>query len=568
MRLIFITAALLITVQLLAQDYSIHSDHKKEFGSEVKEKGFFPESGEGIIPLQNISNGLSHKVFGYLPDWEYLTARNTLQYTRLTHLAAFDFEVSSTGNITNPSYWPWTDVINAAHTNGVKVILTAVNFNADQIRSIMTVAANKQRFFNQSLAIMQQYQLDGINIDFEGLHNADKGAVVVTFMQELTAFIKASMPNAEVSFAGPPVNWSSAWDLVGLANACDYVFIMGYAFAGSWSTTTGANAPLAGGSINLTNTVNVQYGGITNTNPSKLILGIPYYGHKWKTATNAAHSSITSFVSSTRFKNDVTDAVTHGRLWSSTFLTPWYRYQINSEWYQVWYDDQESIGNDYDFAKSRNLAGVGMWALGYDGTRPELWNLINDKFGVPVPVELIFFSAVAEKGVVTLKWITATETNNYGFNIEKQVEGEWIDLGFRAGKGTSVEPADYQFTDVNVFDGVYKYRLIQQDFDGKSVNAGETEVTVAGVNGYRLLQNYPNPFNPETIIKFSVPERSNVRLEVINLLGETVEILADRMKDAGIYEVKFDGKGLVSGTYFCRMISNGGLEIRKMILMK
>jgi spore germination protein YaaH len=176
------------------------------------------------------------------------------------------------------------------------------------------------------------------------------------------------------------VNWGG-WDLPGLAASCDGIFIMGYAFWGSWSSTSGPNAPLTGGTYNITNTVLTQYGTVTQNNPEKLILGVPYYGHHWTTTSSGARSSVISFQGSTRFFDDEPDSQVYGLLWEGQSQTPWYRWKQGSTWHQVWFDNATSLGLKYDLAIDNNLQGVGMWALGYDGARPELWDLLEQKYG-------------------------------------------------------------------------------------------------------------------------------------------------------------------------------------------
>ncbi len=264
MKYYLIALFFLLSTNAIAQQepVSIHMQHWMENRQLAKMPSLFDATGKDIIPL-NLDNVIisSKVVFGYLPDWQYYKARNYLQYDVLTHIAAFDFTVSSNGNVGNPSYWPWTDVINTAHDNGVKVILTAVNFNADDIHNLLTNSTAKSYLFSQLKNKLITYKLDGINVDFESLHTADRGSLLNGFMADLTEYIHAEIPGTEVSFAGPAVNWSG-WDLPGLADACDYIFIMGYAFYGSWSTTSGPSAPLTGGSYNITNTVTVQYAGV------------------------------------------------------------------------------------------------------------------------------------------------------------------------------------------------------------------------------------------------------------------------------------------------------------------
>ena len=88
------------------------------------------------------------------------------------------------------------------------------------------------------------------------------------------------------------------------------------------------------------------------------------------------------------------------------------------------------------------------------------------------------------------------------------------------------------------------------------------------VSEYKLSNNYPNPFNPSTVISFSIPDFSNVKLTVHNVLGEIVSILVNGEKPAGEYKYTFDGSGLASGMYFYKLEANGFVEVKKMILLK
>ena len=315
MRDLYTTIQILILVMFFVSnitaqeiiEFSVHELHKREFGSKEKILTKFATDGSDIIPLKvNNQKELSRKVFGYLPDWEYNAGSHQyLQYDLLSHIAAFDFDVSSTGSIGNPLSWPWTDLINEAHAAGTKVILTAVNFDKDQIRNIITDSTVTQTFFTNLKNKIETYSLDGVKIDSEGLYSADRGSVINSFMTDLTEYIHTELPGKEVSFAGPAVNWGG-WDLDGLVQSCDYVFIMGYAFWGKGSSTSGPNAPLTGGigdKYNITRTVTVDYGVPVSKYPEKVILGVPYYGHKWKTVSSAAYSSTLEFLVSSRYKD-------------------------------------------------------------------------------------------------------------------------------------------------------------------------------------------------------------------------------------------------------------------------
>ena len=229
-RLLFLLILFGLT-SVFSQEFheqSIHETHYREFKVSDNHLSKFDTDGSGIIPLQiNQQKKLSKIVFGYMPDWEYKRGAHANQhYDLLTHIATFDFMVSSDGSVGFPSGWPWTDVINAAHTAGTKVIMTAVNFDDEDITNIINNETAKQKFFSDTKSIIQTYQLDGVNIDFESLRHEDKASNINNFMAELTAFIHTELPGKEVSFAGPAVNWGDRWDLDGLVQSCDYVFIM------------------------------------------------------------------------------------------------------------------------------------------------------------------------------------------------------------------------------------------------------------------------------------------------------------------------------------------------------
>ena len=87
-------------------------------------------------------------------------------------------------------------------------------------------------------------------------------------------------------------------------------------------------------------------------------------------------------------------------------------------------------------------------------------------------------------------------------------------------------------------------------------------------NKYKLYQNCPNPFNPETIIRYALPQISNVRIDVYNLLGQRVSTLVNNSVSAGYHEIKFNGSHLPSGYYTYRIQTDGYHEVKKMMLIK
>ncbi len=199
-----------------------------------------------------------------------------------------------------------------------------------------------------------------------------------------------------------------------------------------------------------------------------------------------------------------------------------------------------------------------------------------------VPVELTSFSANAAGSNVILNWITATETNNEGFEIQRRIisenqNSEWSRVSFIAGKGTTARISNYSYTDnlSNIKGSKAEYRLKQIDYDGTTNYSNVVEIEIVP-SVFVLEQNYPNPFNPSTTIRYSLPYNSNIKIAIYNSLGETVSALVNEYQTSGYYEVNFDASNLTSGIYFYSLEAqssdlNGGVsanEVKKMMLVK
>lgn len=186
-----------------------------------------------------------------------------------------------------------------------------------------------------------------------------------------------------------------------------------------------------------------------------------------------------------------------------------------------------------------------------------------------VPVELVSFTRSIGEGEVLLEWRTATELNNYGFEIQRKfLSGDFTAVEFIKGNGTTTQQNQYSFTDKNLVEGKYFYRLKQMDYDGQYNYSPTIEVEVRSLDKYTLEHNYPNPFNPKTTIGFSLREKGNVKLSIHNILGEEVRVLLNEEEEAGYHSTDFIGNDLPSGVYFYRIQSGSFLQTRKLILLR
>jgi uncharacterized protein (TIGR02145 family) len=192
-----------------------------------------------------------------------------------------------------------------------------------------------------------------------------------------------------------------------------------------------------------------------------------------------------------------------------------------------------------------------------------LWNNPVD------PVELSSFTSNANGRNVNLIWETQTEKNSDKFNIERKTTGtDWGLIGSVKAAVLSNSPKKYSFTDKNLQSGKYQYRLKMIDNDGSFKYSQVVETEVGLPNSFALSQNYPNPFNPNTVILYSLPLASEVKLIVYNSLGQTVKVLENGFKNAGTYSVNFNATELSSGTYFYKIEAGQFSQVKKMMLLK
>ena len=202
------------------------------------------------------------------------------------------------------------------------------------------------------------------------------------------------------------------------------------------------------------------------------------------------------------------------------------------------------------------------------------------------PVELQNFRANIQNDNVMLNWSTATEINNYGFDIQRwsvlsssdceedenglRIENEdWKSIGFVKGAGNSNSTKIYSFNDVSAnLSGKYYYRLKQVDTDGSFEYSEEIMIELDKTGSYQLEQNFPNPFNPTTIITYQIPRKSRVVLKIFDVLGRDIRTLVNEVKDAGRHKVEFNASDLSSGRYFYQINAGNYTSVKKLIVAK
>jgi len=232
----------------------------------------------------------------------------------------------------------------------------------------------------------------------------------------------------------------------------------------------------------------------------------------------------------------------------------------------VGWPQQNKMGDYFDMVSDINGANLA-WAATFNGEQDVYYSFITDT--TVIPVELLSFTATSNGKEVILSWSTATELNNQLFEVQRSFEGsEFATIGFVYGKGTTTERQDYIYKDKISADGKYFYRLKQIDYLGNYEYSDIIEMEIRVFNSYLLEQNFPNPFNPTTTIGYGIKEKSNVKISILNSIGEEIASLVNEEKEPGYHTVEFNAANLPSGVYFYQLKAGSFIETNKMILLK
>ena len=389
-----IFSLLLFISHILSQDWqSFHYQDQKRFEAFQINSLNIDERAKTFNPINNNRNNLSHEVIGYLPYWEY-DEYPDLNYNLLTQINFFSAELSDYGDIINNHNWENLYFIEFAQSQGVKVKLCATLFGQESLTTLLSNYFNRQNAINNLLDLVVNAGADGIDIDFE-LVPASQRENLVLFMQELSFAFHNELDDPIITMATPAIDWSNAWDYESLAAITDGLFIMGYNYFYSGSSNAGPVAPLGGYFYDIEYTVN-DYLDKTNNQTDKLILGLPYYGYNWPVLNEQINSFTIDLGQPVTYEQSLDLSHTYGQNFDYESNAQWLSYQNSSTWMQCWYDDSLSLSHKYQFALDNELAGIGIWALGYDNNDPKMWGAISDKFRNP------FFGDINFDGIVNI----------------------------------------------------------------------------------------------------------------------------------------------------------------------
>ncbi len=391
----FVTYSLAFTCLMLVFAIGTPADLRNSLISPIV------ESFKPLMPLNEGKTG--YQVYGYAPYWTFNKLDN-VDFSTLTTLAYFGVPIDSEGNLVkeDPGYVTFmsdraTQTFKKAHAAGTKVNLTVTLMENEKILAFLDSEAAQQNAINQIVSEVKNRGIDGVSIDIEYAGNPGKSyrKAYTAFVKTLSERIHTDIPKSQVTVAVYALSAKNPqlYDIGALSQSADQIFMMAYDFAAAGSDTAAPTAPLYGykeGKYPYDIATAVQ--DFLSVTPSeKLILGVPYYGYNYHVVSPEINSETYSYVGSdvqtyTATQEDVTpsEAETYRDGWDNEGKINWKAYYDNDNetWRMIFTEDAKSLGLKYDFAKENQLAGVGIWALGFDHGRTELWTLLKDKFGV------------------------------------------------------------------------------------------------------------------------------------------------------------------------------------------
>ena len=322
----------------------------------------------------------AHEIFGFAPYWA-LPQSSGFDVSGLTTLAYFGMDVNGNGTLAQqgPGWVGYqsqalADLVTRAHAAGDRVVLTVTCFDQSALNQLAGDAGAGGRLGAALVQLVEAKNLDGVNVDFEG-----KGAKDQLGLDRLIAGLSDTLHQANPhwqltmdtygSSAGDP---SGFYDIPGLAPHVDGFFVMAYDMGNPASPSP--TAPLSGPGFTDLRAVQ-EYTAVVA--PSKVVLGVPYYGYDWPTAGPGLGDPATGTPSPLGYAQIVT---TGGTLyWDPSTLTPWTSYQVGTQWHQAWFDNPTSLALKAQLANTYHLAGVGIWALGMEGAAPAMLAALRGK---------------------------------------------------------------------------------------------------------------------------------------------------------------------------------------------
>jgi spore germination protein YaaH len=350
-------------------------------------------------------------IYGFFPYWNLKYAQS-LNIGSLTHFAYFAVDLNPNGTINKKTNLLETEpgwnklksketakLLYQSKLLGQKTVIVITAMDPETIEGVLYSSENKRAAVSSIMSVYKDYVFDDINIDFEYLNDGNNTLrdSFVGFITDLRFACTGYKSHCQIdidTFAGVAER-PRLWDLKNLEPVTDKFIIMTYDYYRKSSPQAGPVAPLIGKCANtfsnekdcLAEDIITHISQISKLlPPHKIILGIPFYGYEWQTASSDflanTYSGTGALATYQRVQTIFQDTkiASLSAHWSSSTLSPYLVYEEDGLTYQIHFEDAQSIEQKIKLVESASLGGVAVWALGYEGSSQDLWTPINHLF--------------------------------------------------------------------------------------------------------------------------------------------------------------------------------------------
>lgn len=386
-----VTGSLAALVVYTAPQYS--------FGAELFQKTMIePVTSNFSAPLESIhADSERRQIIGFLPYWA-VGNKAKVYPEYMDQMIYFGLTMDQSGKLLkedkNGNTLPEWNSLNSAYFKSLreearetdtKVLIAIKNFNNEEINTLISNPASVQTAIKEIKKLLYEYDLDGVNIDFEYVTRSDfpTQKFYNQFLKVLSDDLRNEKADVIISFDvnATAVYVDMAYDMVKIGDTVDQVIIMGYDYSQPSSLHAGPVAPIEtdDNTPSLSKTLDSLKGRVE---PEKTVLGVPFYGYEWQTLTEDFRSKAVphtgAMATYKRVRELIANKETVSIQYDSFSQSPWLTYRQNGQIKQIYYEDEKSLEAKIEFIHDRDLAGIAVWALGYEGDYIEPWIVIKE----------------------------------------------------------------------------------------------------------------------------------------------------------------------------------------------
>jgi len=348
-------------------------------------------------PLENRVKNTRKEVVGFLPYWSvhngasvYPEYMDQIIYFGLTmNKDGYIVKTDEDNNVTTE--WSamnserFKDIRSQAAKTDTKILFAVKNFSNDEIDQLISNKVSTRRAIDAIKKILKTYDFDGVNIDFEYVTRTDfpTSRFYNDFLSILVEELRAEKENVIVSLDvnATAIYADNAYDMVKIGELVDQIIIMGYDYHRPVSRKAGPVAPvsMSDDSPSISKSLDSLKGRVPS---EKIILGVPLYGYEWQTRSTAYQSATISGTGAVATYKRVRELIEHrddvSIQYDDLSQSPWLTYSQNGLIKQIYYEDEKSLNAKITVVQKRELGGMALWALGYEGDYIEPWIVIKE----------------------------------------------------------------------------------------------------------------------------------------------------------------------------------------------